>query len=330
MTVCTLNHQLTDRQAHEVSLGHSQPADIQFTANALRDDRRIGRKVFDVCPVEVRRFDVGLHDGGYGGGERRDRSPVDLGFIDVRRRDLSLGDCRNLRCKVLDLCPVDLGIDDIRCGQLCGSDHGNGGIEFICRDAPCCELFDFGGHRCERIDVQHVDERFSDVRTGDAGILNVRGADGSVTNLQAAHRSGLQLSGTHGVERQLCAGDATAGKLAGRHHAAFQRISHRAQRDRGVPACQAVVGILRHAHGHFHADAPGDDPHTVAEEDIGKRSILAVFLGIRAVHEVHLEGDGRQVAALVVLSLCCLPHEREAFLSASGFITVRDFFGLGH
>ena len=166
--------------------------------------------------------------------------------------------------------------------------------------------------------------------SSDAGVLNVRGANSGVTNLQAAHRSGLQLSGTHGVERELCAGDAAAGELAGGHHAAFQRIGHRAQRDRGVPACQAVVGILRHAHGHFHTDAPGDDAHAVAKENVGKRCILAVFLGIRAVHEIHLEGDGRQVTALVVLSLCCLPHEREAFLSASGFIAVRDLFGLGH
>ena len=29
---------------------------------------------------------------------------------------------------------------------------------------------------------------------------------------------------------------------------------------------QAVVGILRHAHGHFHADARCDDAHAVAEE----------------------------------------------------------------
>ena len=168
------------------------------------------------------------------------------------------------------------------------------------------------------------------MRTGDAGILNVRGTDGSIPDLQTAYRSGLQLPGAHRVERQLCAGDAAAGKLAGRDHAAFQRIGHRAQRDRGVPARQAVVGILRHAHGDFHADTPGNDPHTVAEEDVGECRILAVFLGIRAIYEVHFEGNSRQVAALVVLSLCCLPHEREAFLSASGFITVRDFFGLGH
>ena len=113
----------------------------------------------------------------------------------------------------------------------------------------------------------------------------------------------LQLAAAHGVERQLHAGDGTVGQLPRGDHAALQRVRGGAQRYGGVLLRQAVVGVLRHAQGDRHADAPGHHAHAVAEEDVLEKPVLPVFLGIGAVDEVHLERHRGQVAALVKLRL---------------------------
>ena len=118
------------------------------------------------------------------------------------------------------------------------------------------------------------------MRPRNAGILNVGRANGRVLDLQAAHRAGLQLAAAHGIERQLCTGNGAAGQLPGRDHATLQRIGNSTQRDGCILLGQAVVGILRHAHGHLHANAPGNHPYRISQKDIGKRGVLPVLLRI--------------------------------------------------
>ena len=149
-------------------------------------------------------------------------------------------------------------------------------------------------------------------------------ADSGVLDLQAAHRAGLQLAAAHRIERQLCAGNGAAGKLPGRDHAALQCVGHSAQRDGCVFLGQAVVGVLRHAHGDFHTDATRHHAHAVAEKDVGECSALLIFLGIRAIHEIHLQRDRGQVAALGVFILRGLAHFGIALRLAFRLVAVRD------
>ena len=165
------------------------------------------------------------------------------------------------------------------------------------------------------------------MRPRNAGILNVDGANGRVLDLQAAHRAGLQLAAAHGIERQLCTGNGAASQLPGRDHAALQRVGHSTQRDGCILFGHTVVGVLRHAHGHFHANAPCNDAHAVAEEDVGKRCVLLVFFRIRAVHEIHLQCDRRQIASLGIFILRGLAHFGIALGFAFRLVAVRDFLG---
>ena len=155
----------------------------------------------------------------------------------------------------------------------------------------------------------------------------MRGPDCRHLHLQAAHRAALQLSSAHGIDGQLAAGNHAGRQLAGRNHAALQRIRCRAQCDRNVLARQAIIGVLRHAHRHFHANAPGNNANAVAKENVSKRCILLIFLRVRAVDEIHLQRDRRQVAARVKLRLRSLAHFGVALRLAFRLVAVRDLLG---
>ena len=163
---------------------------------------------------------------------------------------------------------------------------------------------------------------------GDAGVLNMRAADSRVFDLERSDRPALQLAAAHGVERQLHAGDGPAGQLPRGDHTALQRVRGGAQRYGGVLLRQAVVGVLRHAQGNFHPDAPGDDAHAVAKKDVLKEPVLPVFLGIGAVDEIHLEGHRGQVAAVFIFRLGGLAQFGVALIPALRRIAVRHFPGL--
>ena len=62
-------------------------------------------------------------------------------------------------------------------------------------------------------------------------------------NLQTAHGTGLQLPRAHRIDGQLAAGDDPRGQLAQGDGVSFQRVRDSAQRDGGVSARQAVVGV---------------------------------------------------------------------------------------
>ena len=138
----------------------------------------------------------------------------------------------------------------------------------------------------------------------------------------------MQLACAHRIDGQLASGNHAGGQLAGRDHAALQRIRCRAECDGGVFLSQTIVGVLRHAHGYFHANAPGHDAHAVAEKDVGKRCILLIFLGIRTVDEIHLQRDCGKVAARVKLRLRSLAHFGIALRLAFQFVAILDFLRL--
>ena len=136
----------------------------------------------------------------------------------------------------------------------------------------------------------------------------------------------MQLSCAHRIDGQLAAGNHAGWQLAGRDHASLQRICRRAQRDRGVLLGQAIVSVLCHAHGHFHTNASGNHAHAVAQKDVGKRCILLVFFGIRAVDEIHLQRDRWQIAACIKLRLRRLAHFGIALRFAFRLVAVCDLF----
>ena len=303
MTVRAFDHQLTDRQGDHVRLGHGQSRDVEFARRALRDDGGVRCQILDVRPVDVGGLHLGIDNLCSGRREGGDGRPVDVRLVNGSGGDLRLTDLRDVGAERLNVSPLDVGADNVGRGQLRRGDHGHGGVEVVGGDAARGQLLDLGRHGGQGIDIERINERLGDMGAGDAGVLDVRAADGRVSDLQTAHRTALQLPAAHRVERQLHAGDGAAGQLPGGDHAAFQRIRSGSQRHGGVFARQAVVGVLRHAHGDFHADAPGHHAHAVAEEDVQKKRVLPVFLGIGAVDEVHLERHRGQVAALVKLRL---------------------------
>ena len=157
-------------------------------------------------------------------------------------------------------------------------------------------------------DVRRLDGGLRDQRRGDSRRLDVRRLDRRHLDLQGADRAVLQRPDAYGVDRQLGAGNNAAGKLARGDGVPLQRIGHRAQRHGGVSTLQAVVGILRHAHGHLYADAWCDDAHAVAEENILQGFVRLILHRFRAVDKVYLERHRGQVATLVVFRLRSVAH----------------------
>ena len=149
-------------------------------------------------------------------------------------------------------------------------------------------------------------------------------------DLHGANRAALQLPDTHGVDRQFASGDDAAGKLTGADYVAFHCIRHVAKRHLGVLLRQAVVGVLRHPHGHPHSDAGSNDPDGIAKIDVLQEAVFPVFLGIRAVDEVHAQRDSRCIAACVKLSLCLGAHLRIALFPGFLVIAISLFLGFRH
>ncbi len=306
--------------------------DIRRSQLRQRDFRHSGVQVFDGRPVNRRTFDVCGGDLRLGdlcnfGVQVGDAGPVDIGIVDIGGRDLRLRNGRNLGGQLADVCPVDVGLFNIGGGNLRHGDGGQRGIEFIRGDVLRGQLLYFRRDRRDGRGVQFANGGLSDFGLCDGRVLNVCGLNRRHLHLQAAHRPRLQLSRAHRIDGQLAAGNHAGGQLAGRDHAAFQRIGHGAQCYGSIFARQAVIGVLRHAHGHFHADAPGHHAHTVAEENVGKRGVLPVLLRIRAVDEIYLQCDRRQITALGVFILRSLAHFDIALRLAFWLVAVRDFPG---
>lgn len=68
------------------------------------------------------------------------------------------------------------------------------------------------------------------------------------------------------------------------------------------------VGVLRHAHGNADSQLLHQHAHRVSEKDVLQKSVLAVFLRVGAVDEIHLQRNRGQVAALVELRLRRAAH----------------------
>ena len=149
-------------------------------------------------------------------------------------------------------------------------------------------------------------------------------------HLQTAHGTGLQLPAPHRIQRKLRAGNGAGCQLTSGDHAALQRIGYGAQRNRSVFARQAIIGVLRHPHGHPHSDAGSNDPDGIAKIDVLQEAVFPVFLGIRAVDEVHAQRDSRCIAACVKLSLCLGAHLRIALFPGFLVIAISLFLGFRH
>ena len=271
-------------------------------------------------------------------------------LCNLRRGDGRIGDlCRRDR----EICNVCGG--DGRFGDLCGGDGCQRNLG--CRDGRVgnlrlCDgrLLDAGRRDGGFGDLRGGNRRVCDLRVGDLRVADVRSLNGGVGNqsrcdgcglnmgclngchadLQRANRARLKLAAAYRIESQLCTGDAAAGQLPSRDHIALDGVGDGTQCHGSVLAGKAVVGVLRHAHGHLHADAAGDYPDAVAEKDILQKAILSVFLGFGAVDEVHLQRDCWQVTALVELRLCRRAHLRVALRLRFLVIALCDLFGLGN
>ena len=166
----------------------------------------------------------------------------------------------------LNLACADLGggnyaILDLRCADGRFPDFGTGNGSVIDLRRANCSLSDLRPDNGSVFNLCGSDGGFPDFGFADGGVLDMRGLNCSHLHLQTAHRSGLQLPAPHRIQRKLRAGNGAAGQLPSGDHTAFQRIRRRAQRNRSVFARQAIVGVLCHAHGYFHTNAPGNHPH---------------------------------------------------------------------
>ena len=204
--------------------------------------------------------------------------------------------------------------NDGKCRQRCRE-----GVGLNVRGCQACNLRRPGFNRpgiqavdCRRRNVREFNRRRLDVRRADGGILNVRVPNGRLLDLKLTYRPILQLSDAHRAQGQLAPGDNTRGQLSRGDHAGTHRISNASQRHLLVLPGQAVVGVSRHAHGHFHTDALGNHAHGVPQEDALQKAVLSVFLRLGDVDELHGQGDGGQVTALVELRLRRFTHLRIA------------------
>ena len=279
----------------------------------------------NVRPVDVRRLDVGGRDLCQRDlGDLRvqvgDVRPVDAGLIDIGCGDLRHGDIGDLRRQSADVRPGDVGGVDVRRGDLRQRNGRQRGVQLVRYHMASRQLFDARRDGGNGFGVQLADRRFGNLGSGDAGVLDVRRRDGRHAHLQRSDRTGLQLSAAHGAHSQLHAGDGAGRQLPGGDQTTLQRVRRRAQRQGGVFLRQAVVGILRHAHGYFHTDARRDHAHAVAQEDVLQKTVLSVLLCVRTVHKVHFERHRRQVAAPVKLRLRRLAHFGIALVFGSGFL----------
>ena len=172
--------------------------------------------------------------------------------------------------------------------------------------------------------------RILNVGTLNGGGLDMCRLNSGILDLQRADRAGLQLARTHRIDGELCAGNAARCKLSGRNRAAFQGIRDGAEGYGSILPRQAVVGILRHAHGYFHADAPRNNTDAVAQEDIRERGILLVFFGVGQIDEINLKRNTGKIAASIELRLRCFAHICIALALALFIVAVLDLAGFGY
>ena len=181
---------------------------------------------------------------------------------------MRLGDRRqrNLRSSngcIRNLCFCDGAFGDTGSGDgcLCDLRRRNGGI----RNLRVSDL--------RVADMRRLNGCIGNQSRCDGCGLNMGRLDGRHADLQRADRAVLQLPAAHRVDGQLGAGDDAVCQLAGRDHIALDGVGDGTQRHGSVLAGKAIIGVLRHAHGHLHADAAGDYPNAVAEKDILQKAM---------------------------------------------------------
>ena len=110
------------------------------------------------------------------------------------------------------------------------------------------------------------------------------------------------------AQRQLAARNDTARQLPGGDDASRQSVGYAPQRHLGILSGQAIIAVFRHPHGDGYPDAPGNHTNRVAQEDGLQEGVLFILLCFGHIDELHGQGDGRKVTALVELILRGLPH----------------------
>ena len=142
-------------------------------------------------------------------------------------------------------------------------------------------------------------------------------------DLQAVHRAVLQRARPNAAQLDHAPADRAAANAARVDHVALNAVVDRAQRHRFIAARQAVVGVLRHPHGHAHADALCDHFYRVAQVDSLQIPVLPVFLRFRAVDKAHVQCHVRQVFARVIRVLRGLPHQGVALILRALIVALR-------
>ena len=288
-----VNLRRRDGEVGDPRLVHGQQRDLcprdRGVLNVRGADRRLRNlrggdgRVGDLGGGHGQIRDVRRGDGGFGNLGGRDACQRDLGRRNARVRDLRFRDARLLDARRRD-------------GRFGNFRRGDARVRNL------------GARDLRVADVRGLNRRFRDERGGDRSRLDVSRLNGRHLNLQTAHGTGLQLPRTHRVDGQLAAGDDARGQLARGDGVSFQRVRNSAQRDGGVSARQAVVGVLRHAQRYADSQLFHQHAHRVSEKDVLQKTVLAVFLRVGAVDEIHLQRDRGQVAALVELRLGRAAH----------------------
>ena len=277
------NPRLVHGQQRDLRPRNRGVLDVRGADRRLRNLRGGDGRVGDLGGGHGQIRDVRRGDGGFGDLGGRDGCQRDLGRRNARVRDLRFRDARLLDARRRD-------------GRFGNFRRGDARVR------------DLGARDLRAADVRGLNRRFRDERGGDRRRIDVRGLDRRRLNLQTAHRAGLQLPRAHRIDTQLAAGDDPRGQLARGNGVSFRRVRDGAQRDGGVSARQAVVGVLRHAQRYADSQLLHQHAHRVSKKDVLQKTVLSVFLRVGAVDEIHLQRDRGQVAALVELCLGRAAH----------------------
>ena len=289
------------------------------------DVRAVNGRLVDFRVGNGRVLDLGGADGRVG-NLRLGHSRV----FDVRRLNLAVADVGGMDDALVNLRRTDGRVLDLRGanGRVGDLGRGDGGVRNLRRADG--RILDFGRADSRILDFRAVDGSVGNLRVRDGRVPDVRRFNGGHLHLQRPHRAVLQLPRAHGVHRQLRAGDAPGGELAAGNGVALDGVRHLAQRHLRVALQQAVVGVLRHAHGHRYADFPGNHAHRVAQIDVLESGVLRELHGVFGADEVHRHSHVRQVTPAVVLLPRRLSHQLIALGDGLFVVLVVAFLCLGH
>ena len=284
------------------------------------DSRASDLRVGDRCIMDLCGFDLAITDLGVGDRTIFDFGSGDCRIMDVGGQDFTIADFRGGNGTILDLSRSYGGISDFGLR--------NGGILNLSRADSC--IADLCFRHSSIFDLGCANGSVSYFCFGYCRILNMSGFNRRHLDLNRTNGAFTELTSANRVDCQLAAGDDPTGKLPGRDRISLHGIRNGTEGHAGIFPGQAVIGVLRHAHGHPNPDPGSDHPNSITEEDILQEAVFLILLGLGTVDEADVQRDGRNIAPGIKLGLRGIPHEGIALRFGLRVIAIRVFLRFGN